>query len=310
MLNIVTVHWQSPKWIEPQLSYLERNVETPFRVFASLNGIDDAELWKRFHFAAELDGTHAEKLNTLAQIVLEQSDSTDQLLFLDGDAFPIRPIGTWMDDVLRSHPLAAVRRDENLGDCQPHPCFCFTTTTFWNEIQGDWREGGTWTSSVGKTTTDVGGTLLHQLADREIGWLPLLRTNTHNADPLWFGVYEHRVYHHGAGFRPRISRVSHYAETEDANGDGNGNRMTVRGSSLEGLAVKAARQPSLLIHLRPRHIAKLPPALTITVAKQRQSRNERRQRREAERADRDQNAVYSLLVSDPQFYRRFDNTSR
>ena len=96
MLNIVTVHWKSDKWVAPQLRYLDQNVDTEFRVFASLNGIEDPELWKRFHLAEDLEGTHAEKLNALGRMAVDQSDPTDQLLFLDGDAFPVRPIGTWM----------------------------------------------------------------------------------------------------------------------------------------------------------------------------------------------------------------------
>ena len=48
MINVVTVHWQTPKWVEPQLGYLERNLDEPFRVFAALNGIEDRALWRRF----------------------------------------------------------------------------------------------------------------------------------------------------------------------------------------------------------------------------------------------------------------------
>ncbi len=205
MINIVTVHWRSPRWIDPQLSYLASTIDTPYRVFASLNGIADHRLSDRFHFAADLEGSHAEKLNALAAVVLAEADPDDRLVFLDGDAFPVRPIGRWMDDVLDSYPLAAVRRDENLGDVQPHPCFTFTTCRFWADLGGDWREGGTWTSASGQETTDVGGTLLHQLRDGGHDWLPILRTNRHNPEPLCFGVYGHRVYHHGAGFRPPVT---------------------------------------------------------------------------------------------------------
>ena len=31
MLNVVTVHWKSEKWIDPQLSFLERNIDEPYR---------------------------------------------------------------------------------------------------------------------------------------------------------------------------------------------------------------------------------------------------------------------------------------
>lgn len=205
VLNVVTVHWQSPQWIDIQLGYLERNIDGPWRVFASLNGIEK-QLWDRFHFAAELDGDHPEKLNELAQVVAGQSAADDLIVFLDGDAFPVRPVGFWLDSLLSSHPLAALRRDENLGDPQPHPAFCVTTVGFWREIEGDWRAGYTWENAFG-TTTDVGGRLLQTLQERKRPWRPILRTNTNNIHPIWFGVYEHRIYHHGAGFRPRVSRL-------------------------------------------------------------------------------------------------------
>jgi hypothetical protein len=293
VLNVVTVHWQSSKWIDPQLHYLAKNVDTPYRVFASLNGIVDPEIWKRFHFAADLEGTHAEKLNALARIVYEHSEPSDQLLFLDGDAFPIRPIGTWMESVLSSYALAAVRRDENLGDCQPHPCFCFTTNMLWHEIQGDWREGGTWTNAV-RQTTDVGGTLLHQLADRGIEWLPLLRTNTHNVDPLWFGVYAHRVYHHGAGFRPRTSRLDHHADHAAALSPG-----------LGSLGSKIVQQPSLLKNLRSRPIDQLRHATGISLANQKHIREKKKRARRLESAD---HRIFTRLQSDAEFYREFDTT--
>jgi hypothetical protein len=205
MLNVVTVHWQSPQWVDVQLRYLTRNVDIPWRVFASLNGIDKA-LWDRFHFAAELDGDHADKLNELADIVASHSPADDYLMFIDGDAFPIRPMAGWMTELLSSHQLAALRRDENLGDPQPHPAFCLTTVGFWKDIEGDWRSGPMWENQAGMTT-DVGGRVLRTLQESDIPWRPILRSNTTNLHPVWFGVYEHRIYHHGAGFRPRVSRL-------------------------------------------------------------------------------------------------------
>jgi hypothetical protein len=302
VLNIVTVHWQSTRWVEPQLRYLERNLDRPFRVFASLNGIDDPEIRKRFDYAADLEGSHAEKLNALAQIVIEQSDPNDSLVFLDGDAFPIRPIGAWLENTLSAVPLAAVRRDENLGDRQPHPCFCFTTCRFWESIGGDWREGGMWLNSVGEDTTDVGGNLLHQLADLHIEWLPLLRTNTSNPDPLWFGVYEHRIYHHGAGFRVRASRLTYHVEAPSREREAN----RKRGRSLEGLIVTTIRRPSLITHLRPRHLRNVRVALSISWSKQQRRHRERLRLRSQRKSDAYEEKVYARLLSDPSFYRAFD----
>jgi hypothetical protein len=302
VLNIITVHWRSPKWIAPQLDYLEHNLDVPYRIFASLNGIDDPALWQRFHYAADLEGTHAEKLNALARVAIDQSDPGDQLLFLDGDAFPVRPIGSWVTSTLQSVPLAAVRRDENLGDHQPHPCFCFTTCQFWKSVDGDWREGGTWVNSVGDLTTDVGGNLLHQLEEHHIDWLPLLRSNTRNPDPLWFGVYGHRIYHHGAGFRDRASRLTYHARDESRR------QMPARrgGRSLEGWVIQVAHRPDLLLRVRPRHVRKLGSAIAVSLAKQERNHRDRAEARAARRADAYEQQVYQRLLTDPGFYRTFD----
>ena len=140
MINVVTVHWKSDKWIDPQLAYLDRNIDEPYRVYAALRGIDRRH-WGRFHFAADLDGDHPQKLNALAKIGMAESDPDDLLVFIDGDALPVRPIAAWMTDALSSYPLVAVRRDENLGDQQPHPCFAFTTCGFWEKSVGVGRRG-------------------------------------------------------------------------------------------------------------------------------------------------------------------------
>ncbi len=305
MLNIVTVHWQSKKWIEPQLRYLERNLNEPYRIFASLNGIDDVAIRRRFHYAEDLEGSHAEKLNALARIVIEQSDPTDLLVFLDGDAFPIRPIGGWMESTLTVVPLAAVRRDENLGDPQPHPCFCFTTCRFWELIGGDWREGGSWVNSVGEITTDVGGNLLHQLADHDREWLPLLRTNTFDPDPLWFGIYDHRIYHHGAGFRKRRSRLNYHVEVRSREGS----RDWHWGRSLEGWMATVARKPVLVTRLRPRHFSTLKSASLVSWDKQRRRYLNWLRARSDKKADALQQKVYRTLLADATFYRRFDASS-
>jgi hypothetical protein len=202
MFHIVTVHWRTADWIEPQLRFIRRNFPGDTRVYASLNGIDD-EHRAHFAYAADLPGTHPEKLNALAEVVSDQARPDDHLVFLDGDAFPIAPI---TPAILQGRPLAAVRRDENLGDPQPHPCFAVTTVAFWNSIAGDWRPGYPWTNKLGYKTTDVGANLLRILRDRNTEWRPLLRTNQVDLHPLWFAIYGDVVYHHGAGFRGRVGR--------------------------------------------------------------------------------------------------------
>lgn len=204
MIHVVTVHFMDDRWIGPQQRFLRRNVAEEFKVWGCLNGIDPG--WQDvFHASFDLEGKHAEKLNELARIVADSGAARDDLLlFLDGDAFPIAPIGA---DLLDGRPLAAVRQDECNGDRQPHPCFCLTTVGFWTDIEGDWRQGYQWEVEMGGTMTDVGGNLLGILEREQIEWKPLLRSNSlPEEDPMLFGIYADTVYHHGAGFRVPKSR--------------------------------------------------------------------------------------------------------
>jgi hypothetical protein len=209
MIHIATVHWMCDRWIDIQREYLRRNMDRPYRTYADLEGIDPRRR-DDFDVTADLGGVvHAEKLNALAELIAERADAGDTLVFLDGDAFPVAPIGDFLEEKLSRYPLAAIRRDENLGDIQPHPSFCATTVGFWTEIEGDWSRGPEWRwkNALGWTVEDVGGKLLWILNERGIDWCPLLRTNAGTLHPLLFGVYEHRIYHHGAGFRPVFERT-------------------------------------------------------------------------------------------------------
>ena len=281
MINVITVHWQTPKWIDVQLGYLERHVDQPVRVFASLNGIDGAEIWRRFFFADDLPGTHYEKLNALGAMVVDQAEADDLVVFLDGDAFPVRPLFPWLTQQVERHRLVAVRRDENAGDREPHASFCATTAGFWEEIGGDWN--------------DYGRILRRRLDEAGVDWLPMLRTNTNDLHPLWFGVYAHRVYHHGAGFRDRVSRV-------DEAGDPALRRGRAAGApDLGGLAREVGRHPSRLLRLRPHHVATLGRAVT-------KSAHSARRRQFAKQAEPLSDQVFERLSADPDFYRAFDDT--
>jgi len=209
VIHVATVHWRDARWIEVQRRYLERHVGAPFRVYADLEGIDERS-GALFDHVQDLAASrsfengivaHTEKLNALVRSIAESAEHDDVLLFLDGDAFPVASVRSLVDDVLPHRPLVAVRRDENLGDPQPHPSFCVTTVGFWNEIGGDWSWGHTWRNAAGREVTDAGGNLLGILEARGIDWHPLLRTNRRNLHPMWFGVYGDVAYHHGAGFR-------------------------------------------------------------------------------------------------------------
>jgi hypothetical protein len=195
VIYVATVHWRDPRWLEPQRRHLARNLESPYRVHADLEGIGE-----------EGPTGHAAKLNALAERISQEATAEDVLIFLDGDAFPVAPLDPFLERTLARFPLAAVRRDENLGDKQPHPSFCATTVGFWQELGGDWSRGP-WTNDVGWRIDDPGGRLLELLAQNGVEWHALRRTNRVNLHPVLFGLYDDVVYHHGAGFRQVFERV-------------------------------------------------------------------------------------------------------
>jgi len=179
----------------------------PFETWTSLERIDPS-YGSRFDHVFEQRGRHPGKLNHLALEISHQAPDGDLLMFLDGDAFPIADPMPLIEEGLAKAPLVAVRRAENVGDPQPHPCFCVTTVGTWRGLPGDWSGGYTWPGHRGKLVTDVGGNLLRALELSELEWVQVLRSNRVDLDPLFFGIYGDVIYHHGAGFRPgELSRA-------------------------------------------------------------------------------------------------------
>jgi hypothetical protein len=202
LLHIATVHFRSPRWIDIQTRYLRRHIAIPYETWTSLEGIDPSY---GVHFDRVIDqaGGHAGKLNHLALEISHVADESDLLMFLDGDAFPIADPMPLIRDGLAKAPLIAVRRAENLGDKQPHPCFCVTTVATWREIRGDWSIGYRWKIPDGRSPSDVGANLLRALELTKTPWVDVLRSNGEHMDPLLFAIYGDTIYHHGAGFRRR-----------------------------------------------------------------------------------------------------------
>jgi hypothetical protein len=207
MLHILSVHWKDDRWVDIQLAYFNKNIHLPFKVYAYLNFLPVHHSQKFYYASTDSIKDHATKLNLLAEVVCK-SDAKDEdwLLFIDGDAFPISDVGSFIAPILKQFPLAAVQRVENGGDKQPHPLFAVTTVGFWKRISGDWRKGYRWNNDT-RSVTDVGGNLLGILEKEKIEWYKILRSNKTNLHVLNFAVYGGVVYHHGASFRPNLARV-------------------------------------------------------------------------------------------------------
>jgi hypothetical protein len=209
MIHIATVHWRQDKWIDLQLNHLKKNLLEPYRVYTYLTDISEKHDHKFHHVLRGPCKGHSFKLNWLAEaIAKEAKNDTDLLIFLDGDAFPIRPFDQAIKAKLTKLPLAAVVQKENFGDCQPHPSFCITTVGLWQKIKGDWTfdNAKPWHNSLGLPVIDVGAKVLQALEESQTPWLPILRSNRKDLHPLWFGVYGDFIYHHGSGFREPTCR--------------------------------------------------------------------------------------------------------
>lgn len=211
-IHIATVHWYDETWLDIQLAYIERHLDgRRYRLYAFLNGIEPEKYRQRIDYIRTDPITaHAEKLNLLAAHICENAPPEDVIYFIDGDAFPVGDIAAFTGDKLRDCPLVAIQRPENGGDPQPHPSFCATTVGFWRDISGDWKAGPKWKNITGDYRSDVGGRLWDKLNRRGIAWHPMLRSNTIDLHPLWFGVYGGLIYHHGAGFRTPACVIDRY----------------------------------------------------------------------------------------------------
>jgi hypothetical protein len=210
MLYVATAHYRSPRWIEIQTRYLRQNISGPHQIWGSLEQIDPSEA-VHFDRVIEQLGPHAGKLNHLAMEISQEAEDDDEIMFLDGDAFPIADPMPLITEGLAKAPLIAVRRAENLDEPQPHPCFCVTTVAGWRRLQGDWSAGFAWAGPRGRRRSDVGGNLLRRLQLTETPWVEVLRSNRNDLDPVYFAVYEDVIYHHGAGFRAGDPSGAHRA---------------------------------------------------------------------------------------------------
>lgn len=201
MIHIATVHHLTDKWIDIQLKYIEKNIKSPHRIYAFLNGIKKDYSQKFYFSSTENIIEHAEKLNILAQKICETAKDSDLIMFIDGDAFPIQEMDAFLEEKLNEFPMLAIRRKIDFGVIFPHPSFCVMPVGLWRKIKGDWRKGYICVNSkTNKKFTDVGANLYKLVLENNINWYPMDRNNKHNIHPRWFGVYDGIVYHHGAGF--------------------------------------------------------------------------------------------------------------
>jgi len=211
MIHIATVHYQTEKWIDIQLKYLNKHIHEPFKVYAVLNNIDKIH-FNKFYFATDFesafangDYNHSDKLDFLTKQIIKEGGDEDIIIFLDSDAFPIGNLMPSLKELIKKHQLIGVRVNKLIKD-RPHRSFVATTIGVWEKIDGGWigdvaQYNPHTVNNEPRRLNNVG----NQLSKHNIDWYPIIRTNTKDIHPLFYGIYGDMIYHHGCGSRNQIS---------------------------------------------------------------------------------------------------------
>lgn len=254
MIYVLTAIHHTIEFVAVQRDALRAHLPEPYRVHATATGLSPAQLAELGTLGAvdrlvppgrpsRRGGqyAHAANLNALAADVCQAAADTDLLMFVDSDAWPIADPMPLVRAAFRDgSTLVAVRRAENLNEPQPHPLFAVITVGMWREIAGDWRPGHAWLNSLGHRWTDTGANMIVRLAGRP--WQEILRSNTVNPHPVFFGVYGDVVYHHGAASRIKICRSDRAVTGADR--DLIRERATENGRLSAAIAAEIAADPA------------------------------------------------------------------
>jgi hypothetical protein len=130
----------------------------------------------------------------------------------------------------------------------------------------------------------------------------LLRTNTANPHPVWFGVYAHRIYHHGAGFQAtRVERADWASRYEKKAVAGRDLRPTAEAPSLGTLRA----DPKALRRMRPAAVARA-AAKTVRLRLEHRHYVKLTQTEQGRHLAQLGEDVFDHLSVDDDFYRQFD----
>ena len=219
MIYIITMHHNTDKFLALQARYLYEYTSEDYRVFCGVSGFGEISGTQPRHIKNHLFidlspiyNQHWFRMNYIYDAIAKGlSEGTitgiehatfqpdDLLVFLDGDAFPM---DTWVPkirDYLSSAQAASVYRLENpepLLDEQhkpyPHPLFFVTRAAFWEKYDLMWEH---W-EEYGISTP--GPLLKRWFMGNNFEIAPLTRTNAFDIHPVFFGIYDEIIYHHGA----------------------------------------------------------------------------------------------------------------
>ena len=222
---ICTIHGNTPSygggfarrhpWPVLQMQYLRRSTPPGFKVFAYghrliraheryLRACPEVEFFSSREIPyGEWEGFVWPIRNWLTRKAAERFR---YIIWLDSDAFPVRRdwlerYSSWLN---ARCPVVAVKRLENGDEFSNQTLLMFTSEGY--------REHGFDFSPVG--VKDVGAAISGYLQEQGLEWRALLRTNRHDFHPLIAGLYDDRIYHHGAGTREPRFRLSKHVRDD------------------------------------------------------------------------------------------------
>ena len=152
MLYILSAHFESPFWVSTQRKFLDAFIDVPHKRMFTSHGLDEREFLEA-ETLFPYQGNHWKSLDHLGKIASTDAQNDDYLLFIDSDSFPIQQISALLES---KKEIIAVQRLENLGDPQPHPCFCLMKVGTYRDLNFSWKPGLTWLDWFGTLRTDVG----------------------------------------------------------------------------------------------------------------------------------------------------------
>jgi hypothetical protein len=215
MIRIVTIHHETDVFLIPQKTYLERYTSDDYKVYCGYSKIIPPDLGEKFTFIDLTSSSiiHCDRLNALSNIAVSESDNDDDILIImDSDTLPVDE--NWVKiikDKLLQNPITAIQRKENsaaglgcIPELHPHPCFFATTIGFW--VKNKLSFGG-----IPNTGFNIG----EWLTRNNLDFTKILRSNQINLHPLYFGVYDNILYHHGSGNRLPYDGVDICSRPED-----------------------------------------------------------------------------------------------
>ena len=215
------------RWLDLQLKYIKATTTDFDHVAMVMSGTGDALKSISTRVVPAINQSslnpHLQGLMELRQLFCLHSDTYDNFLFLDSDAFPIKK--NWVEVLLKSmkpdellelcgalvptyakhYDIAVAVRSENL-ETRLHASVLFAKKEALQDLQFEFGVMGKDLLCAPEKDIHMP---IYEIEKRHLA-LPLIRTNQYNVYPLACGIYYDMFYHHCCGSRSFSMRGNNY----------------------------------------------------------------------------------------------------